>query len=121
MLTVSTHSKVLDVHVQLLDLLGILLPHVVADHRQVQVDQLAREPRELVVDAHGVVPARRRLVRVLRALPPLVRVNYLPVRVPHRETALTIATFQHLQIRKFTNVTLSITIIIETILQQPCN
>ena len=58
-------GEVLDGDVHVLQLLAELLPLVVAEGCQVKVDQLGREPRELVVEADAVVAALRHVALLI--------------------------------------------------------
>ena len=58
-------GEVLDGDVHVLQLLAELLPLVVAEGCQVKVDQLGREPRELVIEADAVVAALRHVALLI--------------------------------------------------------
>ena len=58
-------GEVLDGDVHVLQLLTELLPLVIAEGCQVKVDQLGREPRELVIEADAVVAALRHVALLI--------------------------------------------------------
>jgi len=95
--TSLAYSEVLHVQLQLLDLLGVLVPCIVLHHRDIDVDQLASESGELVVNADGVVATGRYLIRVVRSSLPLVGLHHFTSRIADGETSHSIASAHHLK------------------------
>lgn len=92
--------KVFHVELQGLDFLRELVPFVVLDHCQVNVDQLAGKARELIVHADGIVAASGLLIAVLRAGLPLVRMHDLSIGMPDCKSSHSVATTDHLKSRQ---------------------
>lgn len=95
--TSLAYSEILHVQLQLLNLLRVLIPGVIFNHRDVDINKLSGKTGELVVDAHGIVTARRYLVGVICSSLPLVGLHHLAGRVADRETCHTITASHHLE------------------------
>jgi len=76
-------GEVIDGDVHVLQLLAELLPLVIPESSEVEVDQLGGEPGELVVQTHAVVTTLRAVLLILTAGLPRVRVYNLRGRIPY--------------------------------------
>jgi len=94
--SLERHGEVFHCDVHVLQLLTELFPLVVPERGEVEVDQLSAEPGELVVQADAVVPALGRVLLVLGACLPSVRVDYLHLWVPDGHSNSSISPLEDL-------------------------
>lgn len=84
--------EVVHVHVQVFDFLSELFPLLIPDDGNVQVDQLTGEPRELIIDAHGVETSHGGTIRIIARCLPLVRMDDFTARIAHRKSGHAISS-----------------------------
>ena len=84
-----------DIHV--LELSRELLPFIIAERGEIEVDKLGREARELVVETDAVVSSHRNItLLILGGGFPGVGMDHLHLRVPHSHPNSSITSLEHL-------------------------
>jgi len=95
--TSQSAGEVLHGDVHVLELLGEFLPLVISECCEVQVDQLGREPGELVVQTDAVVASGGYItLLVFRGRLPGVGMDNLHLRIPNCHPNSSIASLQNL-------------------------